>query len=200
MIEPAIKRVIGFVDGQNVFYAAKKAFGYSYPKWRGVTTTEKAALTPRRRRHERDAAGSVHPLVRDDVGAPEAHRTPRLIEPPQRCCLYCGTDRHERCGHGFEVRPGGDDVARPGSVPTGNGPALQRPDIVQGSARELERLVTRGVQLRDAISEIVLEPVRDGVREDGARHPGCRGREPHLGTVIRLRRHVVRASWRAVRR
>jgi len=45
MIEPAIKRVIGFVDGQNVFYAAKKAFGYSYPKWRGVTTTEKAALT-----------------------------------------------------------------------------------------------------------------------------------------------------------
>jgi uncharacterized LabA/DUF88 family protein len=28
MIEPAVKRVIGFVDGQNLFYAAKHAFGH----------------------------------------------------------------------------------------------------------------------------------------------------------------------------
>jgi len=30
MIEPAAKRVIGFIDGQNLFYAARQAFGYSY--------------------------------------------------------------------------------------------------------------------------------------------------------------------------
>jgi uncharacterized LabA/DUF88 family protein len=32
-MEPLIKRVIGFVDGQNLFYAAKQAFGYSYPNY-----------------------------------------------------------------------------------------------------------------------------------------------------------------------
>jgi mRNA interferase HigB len=26
--EPPVKRVVAFVDGQNLFYAAKKAFGY----------------------------------------------------------------------------------------------------------------------------------------------------------------------------
>ena len=31
--EPAIKRAIAFVDGQNLFYAAKEAFGYSYPNY-----------------------------------------------------------------------------------------------------------------------------------------------------------------------
>lgn len=30
---PAIKRAVIFVDGQNLFYAAKKAFGYSYPNY-----------------------------------------------------------------------------------------------------------------------------------------------------------------------
>jgi uncharacterized LabA/DUF88 family protein len=43
MIEPAIKRVIGFVDGQNVFYAAKKAFGYSYPNFDPKLLTEVVA-------------------------------------------------------------------------------------------------------------------------------------------------------------
>ena len=31
--EPARKRTIAFVDGQNLFYAAKEAFGYSYPNY-----------------------------------------------------------------------------------------------------------------------------------------------------------------------
>jgi hypothetical protein len=31
-VEPGIKRVISFVDGQNLFYGVKKAFGYPYPK------------------------------------------------------------------------------------------------------------------------------------------------------------------------
>jgi len=31
--EPATKRAIAFVDGQNLFYAVKSAFGYSYPNY-----------------------------------------------------------------------------------------------------------------------------------------------------------------------
>ena len=30
---PATKRVVAFVDGQNLFYAAKKAFGYTHPNY-----------------------------------------------------------------------------------------------------------------------------------------------------------------------
>lgn len=31
--EPAVKRTIAFFDGQNLFYAAKYAFGYSWPNY-----------------------------------------------------------------------------------------------------------------------------------------------------------------------
>src|ERR1043166_5612709 len=31
--EPAIKRATAFVDGQNLFYAARNAFGYTYPNY-----------------------------------------------------------------------------------------------------------------------------------------------------------------------
>jgi uncharacterized LabA/DUF88 family protein len=31
--EPAVKRTYAFFDGQNLFYAAKEAFGYSYPNY-----------------------------------------------------------------------------------------------------------------------------------------------------------------------
>ena len=31
--EPATKRTIAFVDGQNLFYAAKEAFGCTYPNY-----------------------------------------------------------------------------------------------------------------------------------------------------------------------
>lgn len=43
MIEPRVKRVIGFVDGQNLFYAAKQAFGYSYPNFDAKRLTEVVA-------------------------------------------------------------------------------------------------------------------------------------------------------------
>src|ERR1700722_6367256 len=33
LIEPAIKRAIVFVDGQNLFYAARDAFGYRFPNY-----------------------------------------------------------------------------------------------------------------------------------------------------------------------
>ncbi len=32
-VEPAIKRAAVFFDGQNLFYAVKKAFGYAYPNY-----------------------------------------------------------------------------------------------------------------------------------------------------------------------
>jgi len=32
-IEPSTKRTIAFVDGQNLFHAAREAFGYSYPNY-----------------------------------------------------------------------------------------------------------------------------------------------------------------------
>ncbi len=32
-VEPQVKRAVAFVDGQNLFYAAKLAFGYSYPNY-----------------------------------------------------------------------------------------------------------------------------------------------------------------------
>lgn len=31
--EPAIRRAVSFVDGQNLFFAAKEAFGYAYPNY-----------------------------------------------------------------------------------------------------------------------------------------------------------------------
>jgi uncharacterized LabA/DUF88 family protein len=31
--EPPVRRVVAFVDGQNLFYAAKKAFGYRFPNY-----------------------------------------------------------------------------------------------------------------------------------------------------------------------
>src|SRR5260370_176870 len=33
LIEPAIKRAVVFVDGQNLFYGAREAFGYQYPNY-----------------------------------------------------------------------------------------------------------------------------------------------------------------------
>lgn len=31
--EPAVKRAVAFVDGQNLFFAARQAFGYTYPNY-----------------------------------------------------------------------------------------------------------------------------------------------------------------------
>jgi uncharacterized LabA/DUF88 family protein len=33
LIEPALKRAIAFIDGQNLFYGAKEAFGYGHPNY-----------------------------------------------------------------------------------------------------------------------------------------------------------------------
>lgn len=47
MTESFGKRVIGFVDGQNLFYAARQAFGYSYPNFDPKLLTEVVAAARR---------------------------------------------------------------------------------------------------------------------------------------------------------
>ena len=32
-VEPNLKRAVTFVDGQNLYHAAKAAFGYTYPNY-----------------------------------------------------------------------------------------------------------------------------------------------------------------------
>lgn len=39
--EPAIKRVVAFVDGQNLFHAAKEAFGHRYPNYDPLALTQR---------------------------------------------------------------------------------------------------------------------------------------------------------------
>ncbi len=41
MVEPANKRAVAFVDGQNLFHAAREGFGYAYPNY-DVTALAKA--------------------------------------------------------------------------------------------------------------------------------------------------------------
>jgi len=43
--EPQTKRAIAFVDGQNLFYAAKEAFGYSHPNYDVLALATMTALT-----------------------------------------------------------------------------------------------------------------------------------------------------------
>ena len=38
--EPKNKRAIAFFDGQNLYYAAKKAFGYPYPNYDPVALAQ----------------------------------------------------------------------------------------------------------------------------------------------------------------
>jgi uncharacterized LabA/DUF88 family protein len=40
-VEPAIKRTISFIDGQNLFYSVKEAFGYTYPNYEPVSLVTK---------------------------------------------------------------------------------------------------------------------------------------------------------------
>ena len=42
--EPNIKKAVVFVDGQNLFYATKNAFGYAYPNYDVKLLAEKICL------------------------------------------------------------------------------------------------------------------------------------------------------------
>lgn len=44
-IEPAVKRAHAFFDGQNLFYHAKAAFGYTYPNYDPKKLAEQACKT-----------------------------------------------------------------------------------------------------------------------------------------------------------
>ena len=42
-VEPAVKRAVAFIDGQNLFYAARKAFGHSFPSYDPKALAERIA-------------------------------------------------------------------------------------------------------------------------------------------------------------
>ena len=39
--EPPVKRAFVFIDGQNLFHAAKEAFGYPYPNYNVAALAER---------------------------------------------------------------------------------------------------------------------------------------------------------------
>ncbi len=43
--EPPVKRTAAFIDGQNLFYAAKKAFGYRFPNYDPKALAERVAVS-----------------------------------------------------------------------------------------------------------------------------------------------------------
>lgn len=45
LVEPAIKRAIAFIDGQNLFHHSRKAFGYHYPNYDIQKLCESVATT-----------------------------------------------------------------------------------------------------------------------------------------------------------
>lgn len=44
--EPAVKRAVVFVDGQNLFHTAREAFGYTYPNY-DVLALAQAVCAPK---------------------------------------------------------------------------------------------------------------------------------------------------------
>ncbi len=40
LLEPSSKRAVAFVDGQNLFHAAREAFGYTYPNYNILTLAQ----------------------------------------------------------------------------------------------------------------------------------------------------------------
>ena len=39
-LEPSLKRAITFIDGQNLFHAARESFGYTYPNYDVLALSE----------------------------------------------------------------------------------------------------------------------------------------------------------------
>ena len=66
MIEPPVKRVVSFFDGQNLFYHAKAAFGYDHPNYDPKKLSDAICL----------ASGWVNHGVRFYTGVPDAGRDP----------------------------------------------------------------------------------------------------------------------------
>ena len=64
--EPAIKRAVSFIDGQNLFRHAKEAFGYHHPNYDPIKLAEAVC----------EAKGWVNQGVRFYTGVPEAERSP----------------------------------------------------------------------------------------------------------------------------
>jgi uncharacterized LabA/DUF88 family protein len=64
--EPAVKRTIAFIDGQNLFHAAKSAFGYSFPNYDPVALADRVCA----------ANGWTRSQIRFYTGMPGAAEDP----------------------------------------------------------------------------------------------------------------------------
>lgn len=64
--EPAIKRAVSFIDGQNLYRHAKDAFGYHHPNYDPYKLTEAICVD----------RGYVNQGVRFYTGVPSTHRSP----------------------------------------------------------------------------------------------------------------------------
>ena len=61
--EPARKRTIAFFDGQNLFYAAKEAFGHTYPNYDPLALAQ--AVEPENKRGKSLDSNGAAPSLRD---------------------------------------------------------------------------------------------------------------------------------------
>lgn len=67
MVEPQVKRAIAFFDGQNLFHAARQAFGYTYPNYDPIALARTVA----------DRSGWTLAETRFYTGIPNADDDPR---------------------------------------------------------------------------------------------------------------------------
>ncbi len=56
-VEPATKRAVAFIDGQNLFHAAREAFGYTYPNYDVMALAGTQSAAGLRRRPGRGLGG-----------------------------------------------------------------------------------------------------------------------------------------------
>ena len=91
--EPLIKRAVAFVDGQNLFRAARAAFGYTYPSY---DVTALAALPTHRARRDTSRAEDVVRRFADQFWErdwpgpvrPSVFYDPRSVDPEARGVLH----------------------------------------------------------------------------------------------------------------
>lgn len=62
--EPAIKRTISFFDGQNLYHAAKAAFGYIYPNYVILRNWPRLSVRPRAGTVQRYVSIRAFPMLK----------------------------------------------------------------------------------------------------------------------------------------
>ena len=93
-VEPTTKRAVVFFDGQNLFYAAKEAFGYSYPNYDPKLSGRKSLRLQR-------LDGSRQSLLH---GVPSAATSPTGTTSGRRKLAVMGTRESRRLSRSLRYR------------------------------------------------------------------------------------------------